>query len=186
MLQLQTEGSWRFFLLTQEFICISMCNTFSLKWGSQKSHLWVFITCQRNVSRHWRSYRMKSCLLQTTNWGEERRELHCKTLPIHISYSVLIIILLAYKKIQNTPSIIQHEWRWCATLNSKAIIDFLSFLKDSFLTLRMALCQNLFFFLSCPGAIKRMQNGLFSMHSKMPCCIIIFGKKSSIWIEGLL
>ena len=50
----------------------------------------------------------------------------------------------------------------------------------------MALCQNLFFFLSCPGAIKRMQNGLFSMHSKMPCCIIIFGKKSSIWIEGLL
>ena len=121
-----------FFLLTQEFICISMCNTFSLKWGSQKSHLWVFITCQRNVSRHWRSYRMKSCLLQTTNWGEERRELHCKTLPIHISYSVLIIILLAYKKIQNTPSIIQHEWRWCATLNSKAIIDFLSFLKTHF------------------------------------------------------
>ena len=45
------------------------------RWNEEVkvSHLWVFITCQRNVSRHWRSHEMKSCLLQTTNWGEEEK-----------------------------------------------------------------------------------------------------------------
>ena len=114
--------------------------------------------------------------------GEELRQLsaHCKTLPIHISYSVLIIILLDLHEDTKHSSIMQQVRVTCNFCHYFSIFERLisdntwngwSFVK--------------ILFLSCPGAIKRMQNGLFSMHSKMPCCIIIFGKKSSIWIEGL-
>lgn len=95
--------------------------------------------------------------------GEELRQLsaHCKTLPIHISYSVLIIILLDLHEDTKHSSIMQQVRVTCNFCHYFSIFERLisdntwngwSFVK--------------ILFLSCPGAIKRMQNA-FSMHSKM-------------------
>ena len=136
------------------------------RWNEEVkvSHLWVFITCQRNVSRHWRSHEMKSCLLQTTNWGEEEKNwdtlsslqnitnTHFLFCPDHYSFR----LTWRYKTLLN------HTTSWGDVQFLATILVFF----QSFLTTHLEWSFVKIRFLSCPGAIKRMQNA-FSMHPKM-------------------